>query len=331
MGWRGALRAIAAAQRASERESLRRQRELARLSKQQEKVAALYQAASEVEEFNSRLEQITSVHKDCGNNWDWAQLLLTTAPKEPQRLNTDETAARAKLDAYEPGFFDRLFRREKHKRQKLEGNIAAGRDSDLANYNAALRKFEAAHKDWAEMNDLSARIIAGDVKAYRDAAEELSPFRELSDLGSRITLIFTNAKSAEATLFVNSDSVVPSEQKTLLQSGKLSIKPMPQSRFNELYQDYVAGAVLRIARELFGLLPLDTVTVTAVANMLNTQSGYMEDTSILSAFVPRATLQKLNFESLDPSDALKNFNHRMEFKKSKGFSSVAPLISDAQS
>jgi hypothetical protein len=37
----------------------------------------------------------------------------------------------------------------------------------------------------------------------------------------------------------------------------------------------------------------------------------------------------LNFESLDPSDALRDFVHRMSFKKTKGFARVEALSRDA--
>jgi hypothetical protein len=126
-------------------------------------------------------------------------------------------------------------------------------------------------------------------------------------------------------LHVNSDEVIPSEVKGLLKSGKLSVKKMPKTRFYELYQDYVCGCVLRVARELFALLPIEMVIVNAVGNLLNTQTGYMEEQPILSVAIPRKTLEGLNFEMLDPSDSMSNFIHRMTFRKTKGFSAVETL------
>ena len=40
---------------------------------------------------------------------------------------------------------------------------------------------------------------------------------------------------------------------------------MPKGRFHEIYQDYLCGCLLRVAREVFALFPVDTVLVTAVS------------------------------------------------------------------
>jgi hypothetical protein len=59
--------------------------------------------------------------------------------------------------------------------------------------------------------------------------------------------------------------------------------------------------------------------------MLDTATGHMTDQPILSVLLPRATMESLEFDALDPSDALRNFNHQMDFKKSKGFSRIEPI------
>jgi hypothetical protein len=77
--------------------------------------------------------------------------------------------------------------------------------------------------------------------------------------------------------------------------------------------------VLRVARETFALLPVEIVIVTAMGEVLNSATGHVEELPILSAAIPRATLQRLNFAMLDASDSLRNFVHRMDFKKTRGF------------
>jgi hypothetical protein len=126
-------------------------------------------------------------------------------------------------------------------------------------------------------------------------------------------------------LNVQSDQVVPREAKTLTKAGKLSVKPIPESKFNELYQDYVCGCVLRTARELFATLPLKLVVVNVTTRMLNSSTGRLDNLTVLSIAVPRATLDEMNLEAVDPSDAMKLFPHRMGFKRSLGFSAVQPL------
>jgi len=322
MGWRGALRSMAAAQRAAERASIRQQRQYERMTKEQAKLAALQQAAFDVDQYENLLERITTVHRDCGAVWNWRTVADTPSPVCQPETVARETAARRKLAQYAPSWFDKLFRRTEKKRTAMAHAITSAHKADAEENRKAREEFDERHGDWMEMRDLATKILAGDTQAFRNAVDELSPFSEITDLGSGVEFAFRSDRTADAMLKVNGEAVIPSEAKSLLQSGKVSVKKMSSARTYELYQDYVAGAVLRIARELFALLPLHTVTVTAVSTVLDTASGHLKDLPILSVVVPRATLETLNFETLDPSDALRNFNHQMDFKKTKGFAAI---------
>jgi homogentisate 1,2-dioxygenase len=94
---------------------------------------------------------------------------------------------------------------------------------------------------------------------------------------------------------------------------------MPQGQFFELYQDYICGCVLRVANETFALLPFEKVIVTAVGDVLNTQTGHLEVKPLLSVVIPRSTLGKLDLDAIDPSDSMRNFIYRMDYKRNKGF------------
>jgi hypothetical protein len=105
----------------------------------------------------------------------------------------------------------------------------------------------------------------------------------------------------------------------------LSIKELPTGRRNEIYQDYVCSAVLRVGRELFALLPIEQVIVNANSDLLNSATGRIESQTILSVLLVRQTMAKINFDSIDPSDSMKNFKCSMNFKKGQGMYPVAPL------
>ena len=95
-----------------------------------------------------------------------------------------------------------------------------------------------------------------------------------------------------------------------------------------MYQDYVCGCALRVAREIFALLPSMMVIVTTTSDVLNTSTGHLEVQPVLSVAMPRVTLEGLNFDSLDPSDSLNNFVHNMRFLKTKGFRVVDKITPD---
>jgi hypothetical protein len=325
MGWKGAIRSLQASARSAERESRRRHNELQRQRKQLEKMLETERAAYEVAFYNNRIDLLRSVQKQCGPAWDWHGVRATPPPKEPNRLRTNEMAARTALQNFQPNFLHKLFKRVESKRQSLGRAIDVALKVDEEAHQEALRLYKQQYAEWRESQDLAGRILSGDLQAYLEVINEVSPLKEISELGSRLEFHSHNGSSIEVILHVNGEDVIPSEVKTQLQSGKLSVKKMPQGQFYELYQDYVCGCVLRVARELFALLPFDVAIVTATGNVLNSQTGHIEEQPILSAAIQRKTLERLNLSMIDPSDSFKNFVHEMDFKKPRGFKPVKKI------
>ena len=326
MGWKGTLRAIAATQRRLERESLRKRRELERQRKKIQKMQELERAAYEVQVYQNYVDVLISVHKDCGPEWNWRKIQASAPPAKPLRQNAFEKKAMDRLKTYQPSVLDKVLNRVESKRRNLLEDVQSGKRKDDELYQRAMKEYEKAYAEWEATYSLATRILDGDKEAYLEAIAKIDPFSELSELGSSIEFHAVDSRMIEATLYVNGKEIVPTEAKVLLNSGKLSIKKLPKSKFNEVYQDYVCSAVLRVARELFALLPLKMVIVTAMGEILNTKTGYLETRPILSAAIPKDTLEKLNFTALDPSDAMDNFLHRMRFQKTKGFLPVERIL-----
>jgi len=325
MGWKGTLRSMQAAQRRAEREAQRRRRELERQRKQLEKMQELERAAYEFQVHENYIALLLSVHKECSGAWDWEAIESSEPPDKPPKSYAHEESAQVRLEGFKPGVFDKLLKRREAKRDELVKALEEAKRADEAEYQEALQAHEQEYADWESTCKLAGRILAGDPKAYLDAIRQTDPFSDISELGSSIEFRVEDRHFVEATLHVNGDEVIPSEAKSLLKSGKLSVKPMPKGRFYELYQDYVCGCVLRVARELFALVPIEMVIVNAMISLLNTQTGYMEEKPVLSVAIPRKTIDGLNIDMLDPSDSMNNFVHRMAFKKTKGFGAVEAL------
>jgi hypothetical protein len=319
MGWKGALRSMEAGARRVERESRRQHNELLRQQKQLQKMLERERAAFEVQLHENRLDLLRSIHKECGSVWDWRAVYSVPSPTPPARSHTRENSAQLALDGFEPGFWDKLFRRVESKKQVLRLAVEKAQDADASEYLEAITTYQREMAEWQERREISGRVLAGDIQAFREVIEEIGPFSEISDLGSSVGFQFQNTSIIEVTLTVNGQDAIPNETKSLLQSGKLSTKKMPQGQFYELYQDYICGCVLRVARELFALLPFRTVIVTAVGDVVNAQTGHLEEKPLLSVAIPSQTLNKLDLNTIDPSESMKNFIHRMEFKKNKGF------------
>jgi hypothetical protein len=67
------------------------------------------------------------------------------------------------------------------------------------------------------------------------------------------------------------------------------------------------------------------VIVNAKADLLNKASGQIEGQTILSVAILPQTLERLNFDALDPSDSMTNFIHQMKFSKTIGFSPITSV------
>ena len=116
--------------------------------------------------------------------------------------------------------------------------------------------------------------------------------------------------------------IVPIEEVTLTKTGKLSKKELSKTAYYDLAQDYVCSCTLRIARELFALLPVDTVCVHVTDLRINSANGQEETCTILSVRFDRENFDRIRFEYIDPSDCVCSFPHQMKFGKTTGFHEV---------
>lgn len=322
MGWNGAMRSIAAAARAAERDSRRRQRELERENKHYEKLAELEQAAHEVDVYENYIDRITSVHKETRLDVDWETILSDPAPTKPVKTNKAEKLARRNFENYRPGLFTKLFGLAEKKKDRLENDIEPATKSDEDDHRLALTEYAKDLAEWDEQTNLARRISAKEPEAIAKALEIFGSFSEIEELGSHLEFRITDNALVFCTVKVHSEDIIPKQSKSLLKSGKLSQKDIPKGRFFELYQDYVCGVVLRVANEILAVLPVEQVVVTAIDDVLDTKTGHIREQPIVSVFIPRLTIRSLNISLIDPSDALANFIHEMKFRKTQGFSAV---------
>jgi hypothetical protein len=317
MGPTGTLRAIQAADRRRQREAQKRLRELERQAKEQAKLSAIEQARLEVDTYENRVQLLRSVHKEQSEAWDWPAVTASLPPPPPRKHSYHEQGANQRL-AVQPA----------EKREAARLMLEQARAQDEQDFQTAMQSHAVQMAECEKLKNLARRILAGEHKAYTEALVEFNPFVEISDLGSSINFTIHSARLVECVLKVNGRQIIPAEVKTLTASEKVSVKPMPKGLFHGIYLDYLCGCVLRLAREVFALLPVDTVLVTAAADSLDPRTGQTVEQPVLSVAMPRADVARLDFDRLDPSEAMEHFQHRAEFKasrKSEAFHPITPL------
>lgn len=315
MGWKGTVRTLSAMHRASVRESERREREIQKRNKEVQKLEALEQAAYEVEEYENYIETILSVHKKHTDLVDWDAIAKSTEPSQPIQKHQNEKQ-------FKVGFFSKLLGKENQQREQ-----AKLKDEQI--YQKEMDNWKEQYSEWEYEHHLANKLLSGDLEVKLKIIKELNPFSDIQELGSSLKFEISENHIVEATLNLHGQDVIPTEKKTLLQSGKLSVKKMAKGEFYELYQDYVCSCMLRVGNELLAILPDELVLVHAVDNMLNSKTGHMEEQCILSIAISRHTIESLNMDLLDPSDSFENFAYNMKFKKTKGFEVVEPLLASS--
>jgi len=289
--------------------------EFRKFMNEQKKLHDLHKAMREVYLYESYIHMLRTIHLDADEPLDWYGIYTTPPPFEPGRPGPNEAQAIQEEAAYKPSLLDRMFGRANSRRAALRERVARAREED-----------EAAYRAWKEGHELAGKILSGDESAYLEAVKMLEPFADLAELGSDFACYATEKPSLLAVEFrVHSDKIVPKEVKTLTKTGKLSVSEMPVTRYHSLKQDYVCSTIFRIARDMFAILPISEVLVHATDFVMNEAVGRMEAVTIVSVRIDKKLLESLNLEAIDPSEAISQFEHRMNFLKTKGFRAVEKL------
>lgn len=318
---KGAMRSYGAAVRRMEREQQRQAREATKRFKEQQKLQEIENAKQAVLDWENYVDTIQSVHKNCTEPIDWKQIEITEKPIEPKKEYTNELVLKSKLENFKPSFFDKIFGSTEKKIKRLNENLNKAKLKDEKEFDLKHKDYLREVNNWEELQSISQGIKNKKAEDYKNALEYFDPFSDIGELGTQISFSINN-NFIDIDLHVNSSEVIPDYELKQTSTGKLSKKNMPKSRFNELYQDHICSASIRVAREVFAYLPVDYARINAVSKIVNTKTGHLEEQPILSVIFPPQTIDNLNLETIDPSDSMENFVHNMRFSKTKGFTIV---------
>ncbi|RXK86766.1 hypothetical protein [Filimonas effusa] len=315
------MRSSAAAYRRSEREQQRKAREAARQFKAQAKLDAISDAARAVKNYNNYISILKSVHKEATEEINWETVLDDEPPASPNRQDEGETKALYQQSNYRPSFFDKLFGSESKKRKKLQQDVETARAKDEKVYQNQLKQYEQDKQDFYHLQEVAKGVLNKQVESYKDALLFFEPYSDIAELGTKVELSF-QPEHVSIELKVNNKEVIPDYVLSQTSTGKLSKKTMTAGKINDLYQDYVCSCLLRVARETLAYLPVHYVVVNAVGVLFDSITGYEDAKTIVSVIITPDKLKQLNMNTIDPSDSMKNFHHRMRFSKTNGFSAV---------
>jgi len=153
---------------------------------------------------------------------------------------------------------------------------------------------------WEYYHNMAGKVLAGDIDTYLQLIYEVNPLDDLLSYGSNYEFGTDDPKKIEVEFNVNESAL--SEAK----------RNLSQIEYNLLLQDYICSMCIRIARDMFALLPIKDTIVHAVLN----------GNTVVSVDFDRMTLSKIKFGYIDPSDTMAQFRHNMVFTVNNGFCAV---------
>ena len=228
--------------------------------------------------------------------------------------------------------------------KQVNEELIAQSKAQLEEFAAGIEALKSVHKqsdgyiDWEaiangavagqakELQPFAQSVLAGDIDAYFQVINEVGPFDDLLEYGSGFEVGTDDPKIMEIEFQVKSGDIIPTQYPDMKASGEIVMKDFSKSAYFELVQDYVSSTMLRVARDTFALLPVQTVIIHAVDKILNPATGNDEEVTIASAKIKRDAMATLNFERIDPSDCLESFESNVKFKKTTGYSPVDRVL-----
>ncbi len=286
-----------------------------KLMEQQQKQDEIHKNRLLVEEYENYLDVIRNVHKECEKTIDWVNIFNKPEPFSYGCIGAYQKKAQDEYNGFKPTFIEKLFSKKREiRKQKLYDAIETARKEDIE-----------AYENWKAMHEFSNKIIDGDIDSFLEAINETNPFEDLVEYGSDFEFGTDNPSSMEIEFKVKSDTVVPAISMSLTKTGKLSKKDMSKTQYYDITQDYVCSCAIRLAREIFAVLPVNIAIVHAVDNIINTTNGHQEDCTILSVIFNKEKFMNINFDRIDASDFVETFLHNMKFMKTSGFRQVVRL------
>jgi hypothetical protein len=274
--------------------------------------------------YNAKVNALQGVHREGYLPIEWAAIVHAHAPPQPILRGWREQQAAHAFANFKPTLAEKVFGAEM-RRSQLGQDVYAARAADEHKHRAALAAYAADLQRWQWFQATARGVLNGDLSACQLALDHLGPFATFLALGSSLNVLITRSWCVEVWLTGNTNSIVPTLHIDFTSTGKLSRKEMPAARYWALYQDHVCSAALRVAREVFAILPIPITLVHVGYPGINPQTGHADCFPILSVAIERVAFNSLNLHALDPSDSMANFEHRMKYRKSSGFEQIAPL------
>jgi|GEM_PF-6931394 len=226
---------------------------------------------------------------------------------------------------------------EQKEKDKQKRALERSNAKDLQELDSYIGQITGLHHEiieeihWAaqtrpEVQQVYQKLRAGDDGALMKVIKSQQKLSGIHKLARGLG--FTVEKGlVHAVLALHSPSIVPDFQLKSMPSGKLAEVKMPRETSLKIYRAYASSAVLKVASDLFRLVPIGNVVVSAIAPCKVADSEYEEEWPVLSANLLRKPVMQMDMPNVDAVVALKAFQSSERFHDTHGFGRIVPLMS----
>lgn len=130
-------------------------------------------------------------------------------------------------------------------------------------------------ESWGFLKSISRRVLSGDIDAYLETIEKMRPVDDLLDYGSDFEFGTDNPNSMEVEFRINAHNMLPDANIVGVET------------YQRIFKEYVCASSIRVARDLFALLPVKYVIVYAKN----------ESEIVLKAKFDRNEVQRIDFKN----------------------------------
>lgn len=138
---------------------------------------------------------------------------------------------------------------------------------------------------WRFLKNISRKVLSGDIDAYLETIEKMRPVDDLLDYGSDFEFGTDNANCMEVEFRINAHNMLP------------SISVVGATAYEQLFEEYVCASSIRVARDMFALLPVKYVIIYA-------KNG---NEMILQAKIDKNEVEKIDFSEENPAKIIQKF------------------------
>lgn len=281
------------------------------------------QSLNKLKRFNGYIDQLISLHMESVDVIDWYYFAFSDPPVRPIRKNIYEQAAKTAAKSYRPTIFDRLFLRSDKKRRKLEKEINISKQLDEKEYQKKLKKFQIENAEWKLNNPKAQRVLNKDKEVCLQVLIDANLCKKLDNFISNLQFYHIDSQLLEVSADLNGYSCVPTIQKKL-KSGRLSESNMTKRTYHMLRRDFTCSCTLRLAKEIYALVPYDNVLIHA-RDKIADKSGNFQTETVLSIKIQKQALMGLKLNTHKPSKLIKSFPHNIKFSRMRGLKPVSPI------